>query len=270
MPSPLITLTTDFGLSDAYVAEMKGAILAVAPHATIIDVTHLIPPQDVARGARVVGRLADAFPRGTIHIAVVDPGVGSPRPLIAADLAHQHYLAPNNGLLSLAARRHPPQRVHRLTESQFWRRPVSATFHGRDILAPVAGHWALGTDLSRFGPVLETDLVNLPLVEPYWQGATLVGEIVSIDGFGNLQTNISAGLLPSEQRSAPTIVVVGAQIAGISRCYSEQPLQKLLALIDSAGMLEIAVNQGNAAARLNARVGLEVRVTLPAGADDLS
>src|SRR5690349_1490470 len=144
----IITLTTDFGERDSYVAQMKGVILAINSQAQIVDVTHAIGPQDVARGARIIEEIAGVYPAGSIHVAVVDPGVGSERALLAAEAAGQRFLAPDNGLLSPLFRRFGPERVHRLANERYWRRPVSATFHGRDILAPVAAHWSRGADLA--------------------------------------------------------------------------------------------------------------------------
>ncbi len=148
----IITLTTDFGTHDSYVAQMKGAVLSINPAAQLVDVTHTIPPQNVARAAAVVAEITGVYPTGAIHLAVVDPGVGSSRALLAAEAAGQRFLAPDNGLLTVLFRRFVPTRLHRLSEDRFWRKPVSATFHGRDILGPVAAHWSRGADLSEFGP----------------------------------------------------------------------------------------------------------------------
>src|SRR5262245_4598333 len=174
----LVTLTTDFGTCDSYVAQMKGVILGIAPQARLVDVTHAIPPQDVARGAHVLEEIAGAFPPDTIHLAVVDPGVGSDRVLLAAEAAGQRFLAPNNGLLSLVFDRWPPSRIHRLAVARFWRRSVAPTFHGRDILAPVAAHWSLGTDPAAFGPPLNpTDLVALRADLPRQAGSATIGRV---------------------------------------------------------------------------------------------
>jgi S-adenosylmethionine hydrolase len=257
----VITLTTDFGSTDSYVAQMKGVILGINPQVQIVDVTHAVPPQNVARGAAVLCEISRAFPAGTIHVAVVDPGVGSSRALLAAHAAQQRFLAPDNGLLWPVLRSSPTDRVHRIESDRFWRNPVSATFHGRDILAPVAAHWSRGIDIVEFGPPFDVSkLVELPTSEPRRVGQALVGQVESVDGFGNLITNIGETDLPSGDRRAFSITVGGVRFTGISRSYSDQPAESLLALIGSSGRLEISVNQGSAAAKLGIGSGAEVRI----------
>ncbi len=257
----IITLTTDFGSGDSYVAQMKGVILGINPQVQIVDVTHAVPPQNVARGAAVLLEISRAFPAGTIHVAVVDPGVGSSRALLAADAAGQRFLAPDNGLLWPVLRSSRTDRVRRIESDRFWRNPVSATFHGRDILAPVAAHWSRGIDIAEFGPPFDvTKLVELPANEPRRVGQALVGQVESVDAFGNLITNIRETDLPTVDRRAFSITVGEARIIGISRSYSDQPAGSLLALIGSSGRLEISVNQGSAAAKLGLGSGGEVRI----------
>jgi hypothetical protein len=261
MRTSIITLTTDFGSTDTYVAQMKGVILGINPGATIVDVTHAIPPQDVRRGAGVLCEIARAFPEGTIHVGVVDPGVGGSRALLAAQAVGQRFLAPDNGLLSLLFKSFPPEHVHRLQADRFWRKPVSATFHGRDVLAPVAAHWSRGTDIAEFGPSYDLrSLVTFPAEEPRRLGRSLVGQVESIDHFGNLITNIGDTDLPAGEGRALSIVIGDARIPGISHSYSDQPMGHLVALIGSSAHLEIAVNQGSAAMILSAGPGIEVRV----------
>jgi S-adenosylmethionine hydrolase len=261
---PIITLTTDFGTSDSYVAQLKGAILAINPQAQLIDVTHAVPPQAVSRAAAIMEEIACVFPAGSIHVAVVDPGVGSDRALLAAEAAGQRFLAPDNGLLMVLFRSFPPPRVHRLTDDRFWRKPVSATFHGRDILAPVAAHWSCGADVAEFGPPVNVaSLVNLPLAEPRRTGRILTGCVEAADAFGNLISNIREADLPPGDRFALRIGIGNQTIAGISRCYSDHPAGSLLALIGSSGRLEIAVSHGSAARHLNVSCGTEVRVETP-------
>jgi S-adenosylmethionine hydrolase len=260
----LITLTTDFGVCDSYVAQMKGVILEVNPDVQIVDVTHAIPPQDVVRAAAVIAEIAGVFPSGTIHVAVIDPGVGSERTLLAAEAAGQRFLAPDNGLLTPLFRRFPPARIHRLADDRFWRRPVSATFHGRDILAPVAAHWSCGADLTRFGPPVDlATLVTLSVEEPRRVGSTLIGRVELADAFGNLITNIREPDLPAGDRNSLAISIGGERITGVHRTYSDRPFQAVVALIGSSGRLEIAVNGGNAAGKLNLGRGAEVHVELP-------
>jgi hypothetical protein len=209
----------------------------------------------------VLGEISRTFPAGTIHIAVVDPGVGSNRALLAAHAAGQRFLAPDNGLLWPMLRSSPNDRVHRIESDRFWRSPVSATFHGRDILAPVAAHWSCGIDIAEFGPPFDvTRLVELPANEPRRVGQALVGQVESVDAFGNLITNIRETDLPSGDRRAFSITVGGVRFTGISRSYSDEPAGSLLALVGSSGRLEISVNQGNAAAILAVGPRAEVRV----------
>jgi S-adenosylmethionine hydrolase len=258
---PIITLTTDFGVCDSYVAQMKGVILSIHPDVHIVDVTHAIPPQDVGRAATVLAEVAEVFPAGTVHVAVIDPGVGSERALLAAEAAGQRFLAPDNGLFTPLFRRFPPTRVHRLSEDRYWRKPVSATFHGRDILAPVAAHWSRGADLADFGPPCDVSaLVVLPVAEPRRVGLTLIGRVEAVDAFGNLITNIREADLPAGDHDTFGISLGGQRIAGICRCYTDRPPGSLLALCGSSGRLEIAVNRGNAALKIGAAAGAEIRI----------
>jgi S-adenosylmethionine hydrolase len=257
----IITLTTDFGTSDSYVAQMKGAILAINAQVQVVDVTHAIPPQDVDRAASVLSDVVGVFPAGSIHVVVVDPGVGSSRALLAAEAASQRFLAPDNGLLHPLFRRCPPVRIHRLTENRFWRSPVSATLHGRDILAPVAAHWSLGSDIAEFGPAVDAgQIAVLTREEPHWVEDMLVGRVESTDSFGNLITNIDATELATADRSLVSTSIAARQIIGLCHCYSDQPAGMPLALMGSSGRLEIAVNRGSAAKMLGAGLGMEVRV----------
>ncbi|MBI3864146.1 MAG: SAM-dependent chlorinase/fluorinase [Planctomycetia bacterium] len=259
MAQSIVTLTTDFGTADSYVAQMKGVILATNAAARIVDVTHSVPPQDVAQAARVLAEIVPAFPAGTIHVAVVDPGVGSRRRLLAAEAAGQRFLAPDNGLLASVFARWSPERICELVERRFWRDPVSATFHGRDILAPVAGHWSLGIDVAEFGPaVCRESLVSLPVSKPIRDNDGLIGRVEFADSFGNLVTNIAATDLPG---TVAWITLGGHKINGLSRCYADVASGTVLALIGSSGRLEMAINGGSAANELNVVPGAEVRVT---------
>jgi len=261
MSNSIITLTTDFGASDSYVAQMKGVILSINASVRIVDVTHAVAPQDVARAAAILEEIALAFPAGTVHVAVVDPGVGSARLLLLAEAAGQYFLAPDNGLLRPLLRRFAPTRIYTLTADRFWRKPVSSTFHGRDILAPVAAHLSLGADPVEFGPAVElASLVDLPIERPDADGRTLVGRVTAVDSFGNLLTNIREADLPPVDRQTLSIRLGGHRISGLCHCYADKPVGNLLALMGSNGQLEIAINQGHAARELNLGVGSDVRV----------
>ena len=257
----IITLTTDFGAVDSYVAQMKGAILAINSQVRLIDVTHAIPPQDVSRAALALLDIAGVFPAGSLHVEVVDRGVGSSLALLGAVAGNQRFLAPDNGLLAPLFRRFPPTRIHRLAEKRFWRSSVSATFHGRDILAPVAAHWTLGVDLAEFGPGIEaSQIVDLACQEPQRVGDALVGQVEGADSFGNLITNVDASDLVIADRSSLSISIADRRIVGLCDCYSDQPEGMLLALVGSSGRLEIAVNGGSAADVLGAGAGHEFRI----------
>jgi S-adenosylmethionine hydrolase len=261
MHSPIITLTTDFGTHGPYVASMKGAILSVNPAAAIVDVSHEIAPQNVRAGALCIASVSRYFPAGSIHVVVVDPGVGSSRRLLCASMHGQLFLAPDNGVLSRCAAEAVGANVVALTESRYWRDPVSATFHGRDVLAPVAAHLSLGVPPQQLGPPVH-DWVDLPWTAPVRSGPELAGEVIAIDHFGNLITNISRMNLPAPEASGARVMCGGTHIGHVFRTYSDVAEFELVALIGSTDLLEIAVRNGNAAQRLGAEVGTAVVVRL--------
>jgi S-adenosylmethionine hydrolase len=246
---PIITLSTDFGLVDSYVAQMKGAILAACPVATIVDVTHAIARHDAVGGAFAVERALAAFPRGTVHVVVVDPGVGTTRRLLLVKVRGQTVLCPDNGLITWAWRRFPHAAAYELT----WRpRNPSATFHGRDILAPVAAAIANGTSTRRFAPrKCDPQLLDLDVAP----NDARVGQIVHIDTYGNATTNV-----PEAALEGVTAVRIGKQRIGLYRTYGDVPLGKALGLIGSSGLLEIAIREGSAADVLRLKVGTPVQL----------
>jgi S-adenosylmethionine hydrolase len=258
---PPITLTTDFHHGSTYVAAMKAVILTINPAATIVDVTHDVPPQDVRRGARVLDEVTALFPADTIHVAVIDPGVGTDRGIVYVRIGRQQYVCPDNGLLALMARRTPPSQIIRLTEPGYWLQPVSATFHGRDIMAPVAARLSLGLEPSLLGET-QAGLLMLDWPEPTQSPGRIEGRIEEIDSFGNLISNISELLLaevPHDHRT--TVETCGRKVQGIVRTYGERSPGELVALVGSSGWLELAVVNGNAADDLAAMVGDAVTVT---------
>ncbi|MGE3314248.1 MAG: S-adenosyl-l-methionine hydroxide adenosyltransferase family protein [Planctomycetaceae bacterium] len=259
MSSGIITLTTDFGLADSYVAQMKGVILGINPAAVIVDVTHQVEVQNIAAGSAILNEMIDAFPPDAIHVAVIDPGVGSDRALVAVETDQGRFVLPDNGLLSAIARRYPPGRIFRLTNRRFWRRTVSNTFHGRDILAPVAAHWSLGTSAAEFGEA-QPSLVTLPLPTPTHDGERMTGEILHIDRFGNLVTSIEEAHLGGWSCEQLQVECNGQIVHGLKTHYAEVEPEALVALIGSSGRLEIALRNGNAARELNATVGARVQV----------
>jgi S-adenosylmethionine hydrolase len=257
---PLITLLTDFGQGSPYIAQMKGVILARNPRATIVDITHAIPPQDISAGAWTLVEVADSFPVGSIHVAVVDPGVGSEREIVYAEIAGRHYIAPDNGLLARLAARTPPSRIRAITEPRFWQQRVSATFHGRDIMAPVAARLSLGLDANELGPARQR-LVELPEPEVRILPNKIEGQVRSIDSFGNLITDITSEMLveaPTDERTQ--IYCDEHETQGIFRAYSDQPEMTLMALIGSSGYLELAIVGDSAALMLGVSVGTPVTI----------
>lgn len=256
---PVITLTTDFGTGSPYVAAMKGVILSIDPGVTLVDVTHDVRPQDIRQGALVLDDATHFFPDGTIHVAVVDPGVGGDRKIVYARIGTQQYVAPDNGLLSRLARRRPPAKIIAVSEPDHWLSPVSATFHGRDIMAPVAARLSLGLEPEKLGPPLEK-LVEVDWPEPRVLPGKIEGEILDVDSFGNLITNITSEHLAGVPSAAALVSCAGHVAQGISTTYAENPPSSLVALVGSSGLLELAVVGGSAARLSGAGVGTPVVV----------
>jgi S-adenosylmethionine hydrolase len=261
MSGPLVTLTTDFGEQSPYVAALKGVLLGVNPDARLLDLGHQLPPQDLRHAAHFLTVAVPCFPPGTLHVVVVDPGVGSDRAILYVEVGGQRLLVPDNGCWTWLERAAPASRVLRLSEPGYWRQPVSATFHGRDIFAPVAGHLSRGLDPAALGPPA-ADWVRLPA--PAWHAGPgeLTGEILFVDSFGNLLTSIPATALPAG------VAAVSASLAGGEarrlprvRTYAEAPPGQLVLLVSSSDLLELAVTQGSAAGLLGVRAGDPVRLT---------
>lgn len=252
MNAKLITLTTDFGLRDAYVAVMKGAILSRAPEVRIVDVTHEIPPGDIASAAYVLRQAAGFFPTGTVHLVVVDPGVGSERRAIACECGPHLYVAPDNGVLTAVLHANPPVRTHLISRHELWRKQPSPVFHGRDIFGPVAAHLASGRRLDDVGDAIDPDtLLRLPWPEPRLEGDEWTGAVIYVDRFGNLVTN-----LPLEAGAVLAgTVETGGRCFTLARTYSDVRKGELVALRGSSGLLEIACNGGSAAGVLGASPG---------------
>ncbi|NOX60597.1 MAG: SAM-dependent chlorinase/fluorinase [Chloroflexi bacterium] len=251
-PSP-IAITTDFGAGSPYVAALKGVILDILPWAKIIDVTHEIEPQNIQQAAYVLSAIADYFPRSTVHLVVVDPGVGGERRPIAVYTERACYVGPDNGVFSAVYAREHVKEI-RLLQNPFYRLPkVSHTFHGRDIFAPFAAYIASGAPCHSLGPVV-TDPVRIHLPEPRrLADGRLEGQIIFVDRFGNLISNIPAEWLTDNE--AWVFEVAGQLVRGFHATYSDATPGELLALSSSGGLLEIAVREGSAARRLAAGVG---------------
>lgn len=261
MSRQIVTLTTDFGGGSPYVAQMKGVILSFNLEAVLVDITHDVAPQDVRQGALILEEVTRRFPQGSIHIAVVDPGVGTERKIVCAQIAGHFYVAPDNGLLSKVALVERPTQIVSLGNRDYWLPEVSRTFHGRDIMAPVAAQLSLGTPMEQFGDPID-GLTMLSWPEPEVAANGILGAVVAIDSFGNLITNIPAeALAAAGDSNAVAVTCAGTTTDGIVETYGRRPPGSLIALIGSAGKLEIAVVGGNAARKLGAKVGEPIAVT---------
>lgn len=255
-----IALITDFGLDDYFVGAMKGVILSINPQAAIIDITHTIRPQDIRSAAFTLAACRWDFPKGTIFAAVVDPGVGSQRRAILAEAENRLFVAPDNGLLSLILNdaREPGEtaRVSELKNERYFRHPISRTFHGRDVFAPVAAHLSKGVEPGDFGPEI-TDFVCFPASRPHINDrGGIEAEIIHIDRFGNLITNLRADDLPERFE----MQIGGRGINRLTEFFAEAAKGEIFAIIGSAGYIEIAVNRDSAARLLAARTGNKVLV----------
>ncbi len=287
MTGPTIVLLTDFGLSDAYVGMMRGVIADINSDVAVIDLTHGIWPQNVPHGAAVLADSYRYFPSGSIFVAVVDPGVGTERAAILLETPNARLVAPDNGLLTLVCRHFDPSfgdthtpgldnlpdncRAWRLTNPDYWRHPVSSTFHGRDVFAPVAAHLSQGATPDLMGETVSA-ITALPLPVPRPDGKTLRGQVIYADAFGNLITDLTAdilagmGILPGDPNV--TTAVAGQTITGLSQtfhsppsaAYGESSVAGLRALIGSHDRLEIALVDGSAAARLGVSDGAAVAI----------
>jgi S-adenosylmethionine hydrolase len=255
----IVTLLSDFGTADAYVGAMKGVLLGVDRDLRLVDLSHEIAPQDVFGGALVLRQAAPFFPAGTVHLAVVDPGVGSAREPIVIETARGCFVGPNNGLLSLAAP--PPRRVHRLEHPAFRLPVVSRTFHGRDVFAPAAAYLATGLPAAALGAALdESQVVQLEVPPVRQERGEVRGEVILVDRFGNLVTNVFGDYVAAPRPEVCEVHIGAATIRGVRRGYFEAGAGELCALVGSSGFLEVAVRDGSAAARLALGRGAAVRV----------
>ncbi|MBD3235176.1 MAG: hypothetical protein GF330_00540 [Candidatus Eisenbacteria bacterium] len=262
--SGIITLTTDFGTRDAYVGAMKGVIYRILPSAHVVDITHEIPPQKILDAALLIEGAYPWFPPGTVHVVVVDPGVGTPRRPIAVHSGGQLFVAPDNGVLSSPLARRDAI-AHEITEIGFELPNRSDTFHGRDIFSPTAAHLASGVELERLGSQVD-DVVRLEVPHPVVSAGEIRGEILRVDRFGNTLSNIPRSLL-REIGSGPYEVLVSDRSFGtLRRRYEDVPQGDSLALTGGDGRVEISVNSGSAAEELGIRPG-DVMVIRPLPAE---
>ncbi|MEE2909180.1 MAG: SAM-dependent chlorinase/fluorinase [Candidatus Poribacteria bacterium] len=254
----IITLTTDFGLTDTYVGEMKGVIFQINPQAQIIDITHNIPPQDLSSAAFQINNAYQYFPEGSIHIIVIDPSVGSQRRSIVCQTEKAIFVCPDNGICTKIFEQEKLTRTIEITNPNFCLRQISRTFHGRDVFAPVAAHISCGVSLTDLGPEI-SDITRLSIPQPKITDNEIIGKIIWIDNFGNAITNVSMETLKSTSFDTKcTIQIAGIEIDHLSSFYDESGIGSTLALVNSSGNIEIAVNQGSASSTLNIKVGEKI------------
>jgi S-adenosylmethionine hydrolase len=262
MARPIIALLTDFGTRDHYVGAMKGVILTLCPEASLVDVTHEVPPHDILAGALELAACYRYFPPGTIFLVVVDPGVGSPRAGLAAEAGDFRFVAPDNGVLSAVFQEQPPRRVVVLTERRYARPTISRTFEGRDRFAPAAGWLAKGVDLAALGRAThEYQSVTIP--RPVAEPGRLIGQVLRVDRFGNLVTNLDRRAVDQVASQGSVIVQVGGiEVTHLVSTYAEAEPGEACALYGSTDTLEIAVNAGHASERLGVGRGARVEVVV--------
>lgn len=260
MSRPIVALLSDFGTRDHYVGTMKAVVLSVCPDATLVDIGHEIPPHDVVAGALELAACYRYFPTGTVFLVVVDPGVGSSRRGIAAESNEHRFVAPDNGVLSAVFLETPPKRVVELTERKYARPTVSRTFEGRDRFAPAAGWLAKGVGLTSFGrPITDYHVLDIPL--PAIDAAGVTGDVVRVDRFGNLITNIDRKTFDRVSAEGPVVVRAGLEdVSRVVNTYAEAAPGAVCALFGSTSHLEIAVNGGSASERLGLGRGAKVTV----------
>ena len=254
---PIVALFTDFGVRDAYVAQMKGAILSVDAGLTVVDLNHEVPAFNVRQAAYLLEASSRYLPAGSIVVTVVDPGVGTERrPVLCRTRSGRWFVGPDNGLLTLVLESQGLGEAYELTEAAYFRSPVSATFHGRDIFGPVAAHLACGVSASRFGRRVEM-LHTLSFGSPRVAGDTVAGEILHVDHYGNIISNVTPDLVAGLQIGRRLAFVIDGRrwTARFCATYGTQPAGSLITLVSSGGTLEIACTEGSAAARVRARAG---------------
>ena len=263
---PIITLLSDFGLRDPYVAEMKAVILSICPEAYIVDISHEIQKFNIRMGAFVLASATPYFPSGTIHVAVVDPGVGTKRRSLVVETKRCLYVGPDNGLLMLSAQRDEILHVHNIRNQRYMLPRVSRTFHGRDIFAPAAAYLARGHPPSEFGPEIYDHLIP-KFAKPHFREGKLFGEVMHIDDFGNIISNISMKELEKVgvHEGYPLRVKLGGRALELRLCsaYGEVPVKTPLAIVGSHDFLEVSVNQGNASKAFRVKTGALIRISLP-------
>jgi S-adenosylmethionine hydrolase len=255
----LVTLTTDFGPGSSYVAAMKGVMFGINPAIRLVDLGHRIPAQDLRFAAVFLQNCLPYFPEDSLHVVVVDPGVGSSRAILYVELPRLQLLVPDNGCWTTLPGADQPRRVNRVTNRQYWRNEISDTFHGRDIFAPVAAHLSLGLDPELLGDHPD-QWQRFSLPAPVLSESEMTGEVLFIDDFGNLLTNLPGELLRQWSSDSPRVTLKDMTIPQVGRTYADAPPGAALVLVSSMDTVEIAVNQGNAAQHFGVVVGDRVQV----------
>ena len=261
MRKPILTLTTDFGLSDHYVGTMKGVILSICPQAQIVDVSHDVKPFEIGEGAYAIAQAYRYFPRKTVHVVVVDPGVGASRRPILMEAAGQYFVAPDNGVLAMIYGRET-HKIRLISNEKYFRQPVSRTFHGRDIFAPAAAHLAAGEPPSRMGKIVR-DYLRPVFEKPQRTGKrTWIGRILRIDRFGNVVTNFHMSEFPDLEQRNFTLTLGPRAVGVMARSYAECGPGELFAIAGSSGYVEVSVGQASAAKQIGCESGAAVELTV--------
>jgi S-adenosylmethionine hydrolase len=261
MAQPILTLTTDFGAADHYVGTMKGVILGICPRARIVDISHEVKPYQIAEGAYLVAQAYRYFPAKTVHVVVVDPGVGSARRPILIEAAKQYFIAPDNGVLSMVytGEKH---RARLISAERYFRQPVSRTLHGRDIFAPVAAHIAAGVPAARVGKLIHDHLKSSSWKPQRTGKRTWTGQVLHIDRFGNIVTNFEAAAFPDLEMRDFALHMGPCEVTVLAHSYAECGPSELFAIAGSSGYLEVSVNQASAAKMVGCETGAPVELTV--------
>jgi S-adenosyl-L-methionine hydrolase (adenosine-forming) len=261
MTRPILTLTTDFGLTDHYVGTMKGVMLGIAPAAEIVDISHGVTPFAIAEGAYLIAQAWRYFPKKTVHVVVVDPGVGSARRPILVEAGGQYFIGPDNGVLSMVYLREKCN-IRHVTNERYFRSPVSRTFHGRDIFAPVAAHVAAGVAASKMGKLI-ADYLKPQFDQPHRAGKrTWIGRVLHIDRFGNVVTNFNAAEFRDLELRHFALAFGPREVTRLVRSYSECPDGELCAIEGSTGYYEVCLKEGNAAQAIKCETGAAVELVV--------
>jgi S-adenosyl-L-methionine hydrolase (adenosine-forming) len=261
MPQPILTMTTDFGLSDHYVGAMKGVILGICPQAQIVDITHEIGAYQITEGAFAIAQAYRCFPKGTVHVVVVDPGVGTARRPILMEAAGQRFIAPDNGVLAMIYAREK-SKIRVISNDRYFHKPVSTTFHGRDIFSPVGAHVAAGVSPAKIGKLID-DYLRPAFQNPVQTGKRRWnGQVLKVDRFGNMVTNFEAADFPDLSRRTFLFRLGPHEVGALARNYADTGPGELFAIVGSSGYYEISMNQASAAKATGCASGSPVELSI--------